>query len=136
MAGYIYIGKRIYYLKVDGRVILDTGEAEGWVNKTTVEQDFKIYEELQKYTRDSVDCIELEFGEFKTEFAECTSYKVDITKKELVFDYTEVPKPPSIEQKLSIHERVEVLEKEKVEHEDLIFEQAYEIAELKINLNL
>ena len=31
MAGYKYIGKRIYYLKVDGGVILDTGEAEGWV---------------------------------------------------------------------------------------------------------
>ena len=26
MAGYKYLGKRIYYLKVDGRVILDTGE--------------------------------------------------------------------------------------------------------------
>ena len=49
MTGYKYIGKRIYYLKVDGRVILDTGEAEGWVNPTTTEDDWRIYSELSKY---------------------------------------------------------------------------------------
>lgn len=132
MAGYIYIGKRIYYLKENGNIILDTGEAEGWVNKTTVEQDFKIYEELQKYTRDSVDCIELEFGEFKTEFAECTSYKVNIETKKLEFDYTEKPPSPDVPISPTLHERVELLEKANSTQEDLIFEQAYELSLLKV----
>lgn len=110
MAGYKYIGKRIYYLKVDGRVILDTGEAEGWVNPTTTEDDWRIYSELQKYNKTEVDFIELQFGEFKTEFAECTSYKVNVDTKQLEFDYTPVPEPPEVPVKPTLHERVDNLE--------------------------
>lgn len=110
MAGYKYIGKRIYYLKVDGRVILDTGEAEGWVNQTTTEQDWEIYSELSKYNKSEVDYIELQFGEFKTEFAECTSYRVNVDTKQLKFDYTPVPEPPEVPVKPTLHERVDNLE--------------------------
>ena len=110
MAGYKYIGKRIYYLKVDGRVILDTGEAEGWVNQTTTEQDWRIYSELSKYNKSEVDFIELQFGEFKTEFAECTSYRVNVDTKTLEFDYTPVPEPPEVPHTPTIHERVDNLE--------------------------
>lgn len=110
MAGYKYIGKRIYYLKVDGRVILDTGEAEGWVNPTTSDDDWRIYTELSKYNKSEVDYIELQFGEFKTEFAECTSYRVNVDTKQLEFDYTPVPEPPEVPVKPSLHERVEDLE--------------------------
>lgn len=136
MAGYIYVGKRIYYLKENGNIILDTGEAEGWVNKTTVEQDFKIYTELQKYTKDSVDCIELQFGEFKTEFSECTSYKVDVNKKELVFDYSEIPPSPDVPASPTLHERVVSLEQEKKDLEDVVFEQGYEISLLKAGVQI
>lgn len=110
MAGYKYLGKRIYYLKVDGRVILDTGEAEGWVNPTTTEDDWIIYSELSKYNKSEVDFMELQFGEFKTEFAECTSYRVNIETKTLEFDYTPVPPAPEVPVKPSLHERVDDLE--------------------------
>lgn len=110
MAGYKYIGKRIYYLKVDGRVVLDTGEAEGWVNPTTTEDDWRIYTELSKYNKSEVDFIELQFGEFKTEFAECTSYRVNVDTKQLEFDYTPVPEPPEVPVAPSLHERVDNLE--------------------------
>ena len=110
MAGYKYIGKRIYYLKVDGRVILDTGEAEGWVNPTTSDDDWRIYTELSKYNKREVDYIELQFGEFKTEFAECTSYRVNVDTKQLEFDYTPVPEPPEVPVKPTLHERVDNLE--------------------------
>lgn len=110
MAGYKYIGKRIYYLKVDGRVILDTGEAEGWVNLTTSEDDWRIYSELQKYNKTEVDFIELQFGEFKTEFAECTSYRVNVETKTLEFDYTPIPEPPEVPTSPTLHERVDNLE--------------------------
>lgn len=110
MAGYKYLGKRIYYLKLDGRVILDTGEAEGWVNPTTTEDDWRIYSELSKYNKTEVDFIELQFCEFKTEFAECTSYRVNVDTKQLEFDYTPVPDPPEVPTSPTLHERVEDLE--------------------------
>ena len=110
MAGYKYLGKRIYYLKVDGRVVLDTGEAEGWVNPTTSEDDWRIYSELSKYNKSEVDFIELQFGEFKTEFAECTSYRVNVDTKQLEFDYTPVPPSPEVPVAPSLHERVDNLE--------------------------
>ena len=124
MAGYKYIGKRIYFLKVDGRVVLDTGEAEGWVNPTTTEQDWEIYSELSKYNKSEVDFIELQFGEFKTEFAECTSYRVNVETKTLEFDYTPVPEPPDVPHTPTIHERVEALEKTNEEQDLLISELA------------
>lgn len=133
MAGYKYIGKRIYYLKVDGRVILDTGEAEGWVNQTTTEQDWEIYSELSKYNKSEVDFIELQFGEFKTEFAEKTSYKIDVETRKPIFDYTPIPDPPDIPQTPSLHERMDTQEARNSEQDDLLFEQSYEIAMLKLN---
>lgn len=133
MAGYKYIGKRIYYLKVDGRVVLDTGEAEGWVNQTTTEDDWRIYSELQKYNKTEVDYIELQFSEFKTEFAECTSYRVNVETKTLEFDYTPIPDPPDIPQTPSLHERMDTQEARNSEQDDLLFEQSYEIAMLKLN---
>lgn len=124
MAGYKYIGKRIYYLKVDGRVVLDTGEAEGWVNPTTSEDDWRIYSDLQKYNKTEVDYIELQFGEFKTEFAECTSYKVNVDTKTLEFDYTPKPEPPDVPHTPTVHERLDALEKTNEEQDLLISELA------------
>ena len=124
MAGYKYLGKRIYYLKVDGRVILDTGEAEGWVNPTTIEDDWRIYTELSKYNKSEVDYIELKWGEFKTEFAECTSYRVNVETKTLEFDYTPVPEPPDVPHTPTVHERLDALEKTNEEQDLLISELA------------
>ena len=124
MAGYKYIGKRIYYLKVDGRVILDTGEAEGWVNPTTTEQDWEIYSELSKYNKSEVDFIELQFGELRTEFAECTSYKVNVDTKTLEFDYTPKPEPPDVPHTPTVHERLDALEQVNAEQDMLIMEMS------------
>lgn len=128
MAGYKYIGKRIYYLKVDGRVVLDTGEAEGWVNQTTSEDDWRIYTELQKYNPEEVDYIELKWGEFKTEFAESTSYKINIDRKEIEFDYTPIPDSPDVPRKPSIHERMDTQENTNNEQDELIISNAANIA--------
>lgn len=124
MAGYKYLGKRIYYLKVDGRVILDTGEAEGWVNPTTTEDDWRIYSELQKYNKNEVDYIELQFGEFRTEFSECTSYRVNVETKTLEFDYTPIPEPPDVPHTPTVHERLDALEQVNAEQDMLIMEMS------------
>lgn len=133
MAGYKFLGKRIYYLKIDGRVVLDTGEAEGWVNPTTSEQDWEIYSELSKYNKSEVDFMELQFGEFKTEFAECTSYRVNVETKTLEFDYTSKPEPPEVPVAPSLHERMETQENRNNEQDDIMFEQSYKIAMLELN---
>ena len=134
MAGYKYLGKRIYYLKTTGDVVCTIGEQEGWVVEnphelqdpplTKKEYDFKIYTELQKYNPEEVDYIELKWGEFKTEFAECTSYRVNVDTKTLEFDYTPIPEPPNVPHTPTIHERVEALEKTNAEQDLLISELA------------
>lgn len=110
MAGYKYFGSRVYYLKENGNVVFKTGQAEGWVIEIKPEQDWEIYTELQKYTKESLDYIQLKYDEFKTEFAECTSYHVDVVKKEIVFEYGEKPNPPEVPVTPSLHERVGDLE--------------------------
>ena len=110
MAGYKFFGSRVYYLKENGNVVFKTGQAEGWVTEIKPEKDWEIYEELKKYTKESLDYIQLKYDEFKTEFAECTSYHVDVAKKEIVFEYGEKPNPPEVPVKPSLHERVDDLE--------------------------
>lgn len=138
MAGYKYIGKRIYFLKTTGDVVHTVGEQEGWVVEnphelqdppmTKKEYDFKIYTELQKYNPEEVDYIELKWGEFKTEFAESTSYKINIATKEIEFDYTPIPDSPEVPQKPSIHERMDVQENTNNEQDELIITNAANIA--------
>lgn len=138
MAGYKYLGKRIYYLKTTGDVVCTIGEQEGWVVEnphelqdpplTKKEYDFKIYTELQKYNLEEVDFIELKWGEFKTEFSECTSYKVNIDTKEIEFDYTPIPDPPEVPRKPSIQERMDTQENTNNEQDELIITNAANIA--------
>lgn len=133
MAGYKFFGSRVYYLKENGNVVFKTGQAEGWVTEITPTQDWEIYTELQKYTKESLDFIQLQYDEFKTEFAECTGYYVDVAKKEIVFEYREKPNPPEIPQTPSLHERVEKLESNEKFQEDMIVDNAYRVALLELS---
>ena len=116
MAGYIYVGKRIFFLKDTGVVILKIDEMEGWVNEPekefdkALEEAYKYYAELKKYNKEQVDFIDLKWGEYKTEFAECTSFKIDVATRKPVFEYGEKPNPPEVPVTPSLHERVGDLE--------------------------
>lgn len=83
------IGRRIYYEKTSGNVVLDTGEKSGAVVPTTVEQDILLYADLSIYNKEALDILELTYGQYAQEFARCSSYKINITTKEIEFDYTE-----------------------------------------------
>lgn len=133
MAGYKYFGSRVYYLKENGNVVFKTGQAEGWVIEIKPEQDWEIYTELQKYTKESLDFIQLQYDEFKTEFAECTSYRVNIETKTLEFDYTPIPPAPEVPHTPTMHERMETQENRNNEQDDIMFEQSYKIAMLELN---
>jgi hypothetical protein len=70
------IGRKIYYDKATGNVILDTGEKMGAVVETTVDQDFETYQALKERVRDTVDVIQLEYGQYAEDFAQCNGYRV------------------------------------------------------------
>ena len=124
MAGYKYFGSRVYYLKTNGNVVFKTGQSSGWVTEITPEQDWEIYEELKKYTKESLDYIQLKYDEFKTEFTECTSYRVNTETKTLEFDYTPIPEPPDVPHTPTVHERLDALEQVNAEQDMLIMEMS------------
>jgi len=87
------IGSKIYYLKSNGNILVNTGECQGDVRETTTDEDFQSYTALQNRTKDSVGVIQLDYGQLVEKFMSCTSYYVDITKNPIdasaiVFSFT------------------------------------------------
>ncbi|MEK4255409.1 hypothetical protein [Ureibacillus sp. FSL K6-2830] len=81
------IGARIYYEIETGNVIVNTGERQGSVVPTTVEQDIQTYKALSERNRDTFDYIELEYGQYAQDFAESNGYRVNPETKELEFSF-------------------------------------------------
>jgi len=82
------IGRKIYFDKFTGNVLVDTGEMSGDVVETTQEQDFQIYPILSERNADTIGVIKLDFGSFSEEFASCSGFHVDIETNEIIFDFT------------------------------------------------
>ncbi|AQU79707.1 hypothetical protein [Planococcus faecalis] len=101
------IGRRIYYEISTGRILVDTGEREGNVVKTTVAQDIATYNELNKRVRSTFDYIELAFGAYAQDFRLAKSYTIIPSTKKLTFNYADQPAPVAPSAPLS--ETVEVL---------------------------
>lgn len=99
------IGRRIYYDNTTGNVIYDSGEVSGDVRRVSVEDEVKYIKALRDRVRESFDYIELEYGEFSQDFAECTSYKVDVESKEVLFNYEKVEREPVYKAPLSVEVR-------------------------------
>jgi len=89
------IGRKIYYEKLTGNVILITPEKFNGI-ATTKEQDFALYEVLSIYNPESVDVIELEYGQYSSDFQTANSVRVDLETGNLLFNY------PVFEQPLSV----------------------------------
>jgi hypothetical protein len=87
------IGRKIYYDKATGNVILDTGERMGAVVETTIDQDFETYQALKERVRDTVGVIQLEYGQYAQDFAECNGYRVNPETQELEFSYPDPNEP-------------------------------------------
>lgn len=81
------IGRRIYFEKITGNIIIDTGERRGTVIPSTIEQDISTYKALTEKVKDSFDVIELEYGQYAQDFAECNGYRVNLETRELEFSY-------------------------------------------------
>lgn len=81
------IGRRIYYEISTGNVIQDTGERSGFVIGTTVEQDIQTFTVLSERNRETFDVIELEYGQYAQDFAECKGYRVKPETRQIEFSY-------------------------------------------------
>lgn len=139
------IGSKIYYLISNGNVILDTGDMMGCVVETSFDEDYNSYTDLNKYAKDSIGCIKLEYGELGKLLEEhkANSFKVDISSNphKLVFEWIdydtgEPGEPPKTMEELikeesdkvrleyatAIAEIVENIEKDKLELSTAIVE--------------
>ncbi|KQL37117.1 hypothetical protein [Psychrobacillus sp. FJAT-21963] len=87
------IGRRIYYDASTGNLILDTGEKEGSVVPTTIEQDYESYTALKDRVPSLLGVIELEFGEFAQDFMESNGVRVNLVTKGLEFSYPDPSEP-------------------------------------------
>lgn len=103
------IGTKIYYLKTNGNIILETGDCRGYVKETTVEEDFLNYAKLREYNKEQVGVIQLKYGELDKLLKEnkANYYTVDISKEphKLIFKWidpeTQEPgEPPKTETEL------------------------------------
>lgn len=90
------IGRKIYYDKATGNVIIDTGEKVGDVVKTTREQDFASFKVLNERVEETVGMIELEFGQYNVEFRESWGrFRVNPETEKLEFSYDPIdPEQP------------------------------------------
>jgi hypothetical protein len=81
------IGSKIYYDIATGNVLVDTGERHGSVVPTTIAYDIQTYKALSSRNRETFDVLELEYGQYAQDFAECNSYRINPTTKEIEFNY-------------------------------------------------
>jgi len=79
------IGRKIYYDKSTGNVLVDTGEMQGSVQETTQEQDFQTYIALQHRVPDTVGVVYLEFGQDGENFSKYP-YHINIADNTIVWD--------------------------------------------------
>ncbi len=121
------IGRKIFYEVETGNVIINTGERQGSVIPSTIEQDIATYKSLFERNRGSFDVIELEFGQYAQDFAECNGYRVNPETKELEFSY---PNPSEEEFQEPIYqkplsEEVKNLKSQVLEMQNYIVNEQY-----------
>jgi hypothetical protein len=86
--------RRIFYDKTTGNKIIESG-FEGDFVATTIEQDIETFAALSERNRDTFDVLELPFGAYVQDFAECNGYRVNIETKEPEFSYPDPQQPES-----------------------------------------
>ncbi|MET3831038.1 hypothetical protein ABIC86_002504 [Paenibacillus sp. DS2363] len=104
----MFTGSKIYYSIHTGNVIVITPEYVGVQVESTKEQDFQSYKALEELVPESVDFIQLEYGQYRFDrFDGREIVRIDLETKEPLFNRPvdegqEPPVPtPSLESQLS-----------------------------------
>lgn len=133
------IPRKIYYDKLTGVVLLDTGEHLTTMDETTLEQDIETYKILSDRNRDSFDYIKLEYGQYYDDFMQSVLFTVDVETKEIFFTYREENENGEItETTLAIPLSVQVdeLKQKSTSQETQINQQEQAIAELTMLVSM
>ncbi|OCA87277.1 hypothetical protein [Pseudobacillus wudalianchiensis] len=72
------VGRRLFYDKATGNLLVNTGEKLGAVVQTTVEQDIASYKVLSERERESFGVIDLPFGRRSQDFIEAVDARVNV----------------------------------------------------------
>lgn len=104
------IGRKIYYDKLTGNILVDTGERCGDVIETTTEQDFQCYAALAQRVSETVGVIQLAYGEMAEDFAQSEGFRVDLSTGGLLFSYPDPNNPAVSVERPSYEERISSLE--------------------------
>ncbi|AOZ91618.1 hypothetical protein [Paenibacillus crassostreae] len=117
-----YVGRRLYYDKSTGEIIIDTRERIGYEVEATIESDFDRYTLLKERTIDSVGVIELEYGQYSEDFEQATRCKINPETLKLEFSYPDpnnpVPEVPIYRKPLT--EEVELLKSADLDNKEAI----------------
>ncbi|TGV13629.1 DUF4376 domain-containing protein [Mesorhizobium sp. M00.F.Ca.ET.186.01.1.1] len=89
------IGRKIYFDKFSGNILVDTGERAGAVIETTIEQDFQTYASLAERVPATVGCLRIEYGQDSHKFAQY-QFRVDPVTETIIWNLT--PPEASLEQ--------------------------------------
>lgn len=103
-----FIGRRIFYDKSTGNILVDTGEKRGMVAPTSVENDINSYKVLATLSRETFDYVDLAYGQFAEEFNTASGYRLNPETKALEFSLSEPETPPVYKPPLT--EQLEALE--------------------------
>lgn len=108
------IGTKIYYLKSNGNIIIESGDMMGCVVETSFDEDYSNYTDLSKYAKDSIGCIKLEYGELGKLLADhkANSFKVDVSSSphKLVFEWIDYDTGEPVEPPKSVEELIKEAE--------------------------
>jgi len=88
-----FVGRKIYYDKATGNVLVDTYERVGLVRQTTEEEDVAAFDILKGRSVESYDFIELKYGEYAQDFSTCNGYRVNATTSAIEFSYPNPANP-------------------------------------------
>lgn len=129
------IGRKIFYDKNTGEVIVNTGERQGSVIPTTIEQDITVYKSLSERNRNTFDYVQLEYGQYAQDFMECNGYHVDVSTKEILFSYpnpNETENEPVYQKPLS--EEIIAIKKENTATAEYALELDFRLSNIELGI--
>ncbi|MED1801770.1 hypothetical protein [Brevibacillus porteri] len=120
-------GRKIYFDKETGVVLVRTPAILGAESNSTIDQDFEIYAALNQRVRETVGVIQLEYGQYDEDFNTCETYRVNPTTLELEFSYPDPNRPtPEPVYRKSLSEEVESIKKSNLDTQEAVL-QLYEL---------
>jgi hypothetical protein len=118
------LNKRRFYYDENGFVFFENDV----YGNATIEQDIATFTALSERNRDTFDVLELPFGAYAQDFAECNGYRVNVETGGLEFSYpnpqnpAEEPvfQPPLSDQVKQMEKRVEFTEEALISLMDML----------------